>query len=152
MRNIFWPKGIEPRDFRVHSYNSIFINTPKQKVWEVLIDASEWPKWYPNSKDVKIKNDSVLKMLTEFVWKTFGLTVRSQVIEYKEFESIGWSARELGGVGYHGWRLIEQDAGTLIVTEEVQRGWGVSLLTPLVKHGLQKQHQIWLQRLKGKCE
>jgi hypothetical protein len=25
-----------------------------------------------------------------------------EVIEYKEFESIGWSARELGGVGYHG--------------------------------------------------
>jgi uncharacterized protein YndB with AHSA1/START domain len=78
MQNIFWPKGIEPRDFRVHSYNSIFINAPKQKVWEVLINASEWPKWYPNSKDVKIKNDSVLKMLTEFVWQTFGLTVRSK--------------------------------------------------------------------------
>lgn len=152
MQNILWPTQIDPTHFRVHSYNSIFIDATAQKIWRVLTDAHNWPKWYPNSKNVFIKNSDILKEGSEFVWKTFGLKVRSKVIEYKEFESVGWTAYELGGFGYHGWRLIEQSGGTLVVTEEVQRGWGVSLLAPLIKHGLQKQHQIWLERLKGECE
>lgn len=152
MQNIYWPKEIDPSAFRVRSYNSIFINAPKEKVWAILIDAKNWPRWYPNSKNVLIQNSDKLKQGSEFVWQTFGLTVRSKVIEYQEFESIGWNAKELGGQGYHGWRLIEQGGGTLVVTEEVQRGWGVSLLAPLIKHGLQKQHQIWLERLKKRSE
>ncbi len=152
MQNIYWPKDIEPSDFRVHSHNSIFINAPKEKIWQILIDAKNWPKWYPNSKNVSVQNSDKLKAGTEFVWQTFGLTARSKVIEYQEFESIGWNAKELGGQGYHGWRFIEQDGGTFVVTEEVQRGWGVSLLAPLIKRGLQKQHQIWLERLKNVVE
>lgn len=152
MQNIFWPEQINPGKYRVHSYNSIFINTPKEKVWCVLTDALSWPDWYPNSKYVKLQSDDFLESGTKFEWKTFGLKVYSEVIEYREFESLGWTARELGGEGYHGWRIIEQSGGTLVITEEVQRGWGVSLLAPLIKHGLQNQHQIWLEKLKGKCE
>lgn len=152
MQTIFWPNQIDPTKFRVRSYNSIFISAPKQKIWQVLSDASKWPEWYPNSKDVILKSGDILKEGSEFVWKTFGLNVRSKVVEYREFESLGWTAHELGGFGYHGWRLIEQDGDTLVITEEVQRGWGVSLLAPLIKRGLQEQHQIWLERLKTMCE
>lgn len=152
MQSIVWPTSIDCSRYTVHSYNCLFINATKEKIWQSLIDAKKWPEWYPNSKNIRIQDSQILKAGSEFVWKTFGLTVHSKVIEYKEFESIGWTAYELGGEGYHGWRLIEQDGGTLVVTEEVQRGWGAVLLAPLIKRGLQKQHQIWLEGLKIKVE
>lgn len=144
--HILWPDHIKPEEYRVRSYNSLFIAAPAEKIWNVLIDATQWPTWYSNSKNVRIvSGEQTLAAGSRFVWKTFGLTVKSTVIDWVPFERIGWDAHELGGVGYHGWRIIPVAGGCVVVTEEVQRGWGVFLTAPFVKRGLQTQHQRWLE-------
>jgi hypothetical protein len=47
-----------------------------------------WPSWYPNSSNVRIKNQTQpdLRLGTEFRWKTFGVTIDFTVLEFVRHE------------------------------------------------------------------
>ena len=73
---------------------------------------------------------------------------RSQVLIFEPFEHLGWDAQEmLGWHGFHGWRFIPHNSGTLIITQEIQKGVGDFLVAPVVKKTLEKGHQMWLENL-----
>jgi hypothetical protein len=55
-----------------------------------IVDATKWPQWYPNSKDVRIDGGDVLKEGTVFHWSTFGLPLESKVNEFVPYTRIGW--------------------------------------------------------------
>ncbi len=141
--NIFWPEGMNPKDYPVRSYNSLFVTSPPEIVWKKLVLAGNWPTWYFNCQDIKIDGD-FLSPGKEFKWQTFFINVKSKVVEWKENESLGWTAKEFLASGYHGFRLIPQNGGTLVITEEVQRGLFPSLFPKLIKSMLEKEHQNWL--------
>ncbi len=149
MEGIKWPEGLGPENCRILSHNEIWTPLSAQVLWAKLIRAQKWPEWYPNSRDVQMKDgSSELKMGSEFTWTTFGLEVRSKVLIYEPFENLGWNAHEiLGWHGFHGWRFLPQDSGTLVITQEIQTGPGDFLLASLVKKTLEKGHQVWLEQL-----
>lgn len=149
MEGIKWPEGLGTENCRILSHNQIWTPLSPQILWDKLVRAPLWPGWYPNSREVKIQDgSSELKMGSEFTWKTFGLKVRSKVLIYEPFENLGWDAQEIfGWRGFHGWRFIPKDSGTLVITQEVQKGVGDFLLAPLVKKTLEKGHQVWLEQL-----
>lgn len=150
---ILWPEGIDPSGFPVHSYNKLFIPAPAEKIWPHLVAAPQWPEWYDNCKWMKILDGgNTLRENTRFIWKTFGMKISSQVKIFRPFEHLGWDARGFASHGFHGWRLIPQDGGTLVVTEEVQGGFGPHLIGHLVLKGLQTQHQKWLEGLAQKTQ
>ncbi|MDN3937442.1 hypothetical protein QWJ39_14120 [Arthrobacter sp. YD4] len=61
---------------------------------------------------------------------------------------LGWEGAGRGSTGYHRWDLQRtDDGGTLIVTEEVQGGVLATLLGPVVRRSIEKQHQHWLEAL-----
>lgn len=150
---ISWPEGLDPATFPIRSYNELLVPAEPEAIWHSLVDATRWPAWYENAHDVQIVSGGpLLAAGTEFVWKTFGVTVRSRVLIYQPFEHIGWDAREmLGWKGFHGWRIIRTPNGCRVITEEVQGGIGAGAIKSPVVRNLQREHQRWLEGLAGQA-
>jgi hypothetical protein len=89
--DIHWPKGFMPADADLFSHNELFINASCQRVWRHIVEATRWPEWYPNSKDVRILGDggTVLNQGTTFRWTTFGLPLESRINEFVPYSRIG---------------------------------------------------------------
>jgi hypothetical protein len=90
--DIHWPKGFDPAEVDLFSHNDLVIDAPCERVWQHIIEATKWPEWYPNSKDVRIVDNggSVLTDGTVFRWTTFGLPLESKINEFIPFSRIGW--------------------------------------------------------------
>src|SRR6195256_3615117 len=91
-RDIHWPPQFDPLKAELFSHNELFINASCERVWQHIIEASKWPQWYPNSKDVRIVSNasSVLKDGIAFRWTTFGLPLESKIHEFVPYTRIGW--------------------------------------------------------------
>src|ERR1700733_2577171 len=77
--DIHWPAGFEPENADLFAHNDLIINASCERVWTHIIQASRWPTWYPNSKNVEIQGgDSLLRDGTVFRWTTFGLAIESK--------------------------------------------------------------------------
>jgi hypothetical protein len=49
-----WPQDLTPSIGDSFVHNEIWINTSACVIWQNLIDAKDWPKWYSNAADVQI--------------------------------------------------------------------------------------------------
>jgi hypothetical protein len=90
------------------SHNELLINAPCERVWRHIVEATKWPRWYPNSSSVEILGDGpILKDNTVFRWTTFGLPLESRVNEFVPFSRIGWFGYAPGTAPtfYHTWYL-----------------------------------------------
>jgi Polyketide cyclase / dehydrase and lipid transport len=146
---IVWPDGLNPDEYPIRSYNELFVPASPEAIWRQLLDATRWPDWYKNAHNVRITGtERVLGPTTEFVWKTFGVTVQSRVLVFEPFLNIGWDAREMAGWnGFHGWKILPRDGGCLVITEEVQRGLLAGTVKGRIEKGLLREHQRWLEGL-----
>ena len=89
-KDIHWPEGFNPPQADLFSHNALLINASCERIWGQIVDATKWPQWYPNSKDVRIDGGDVLKEGTVFHWSTFGLPLESKVNEFVPYTRIGW--------------------------------------------------------------
>jgi hypothetical protein len=87
-------------------------------------------------------------MGTKFRWKTFSLTIESTLLEFVPFERLAWDAHASGFQGYPAWLIRKTRAGCNVLTEETQRGLFPRLQKTLVPHRMERQHQLWLERLR----
>lgn len=144
-----WPAAFDPATARVYAYNELRTGLTPEQLWPALVQATQWPAWYRNAKDVVIDGGGAeLGATSRFSWTTFGLRVASTVREFEPFSRLAWEGAGRGSTGYHRWDLQRtDDGGTLIVTEEVQGGILATLLGPVVKRSIEKQHQHWLEAL-----
>lgn len=144
-----WPPPHEPSTVPVYAYNEIRTRLAPEQLWPVLIDATAWPRWYPNARDVAIQGGTdSLAGGSSFTWTTFGLRVTSTVQEFVPPRRLAWEGKARGSIGYHRWDIRPTaDGGSLIVTEEVQNGFLARVLSPLVRRGIERQHQRWLEAL-----
>ena len=89
-KDIHWPEGFNPSQADLFSHNALLINASCERIWGHIVDATKWPQWYPNSKDVRIDGGDVLKEGDVFHWSTFGLPLESKVNEFVPYTRIGW--------------------------------------------------------------
>lgn len=143
-----WPPGTEPAGAAVFAHNVRVIGADAADLWRLLVAAEDWPRWYWNARQVEVLGGTdVLGPQTAFRWRTFGVVVHSQVVEYVPPVRLGWTWWATGLYGYHGWRLDEHPGGTRVVTEETQRGpRAVRLAIPL-RLALPAGHWLWLAGL-----
>ena len=146
---IIWPAKYHPNHTSVHVTNSLSVTLNPEVLWAWLIRAQLWPTWYPNSSHVVFLNASGpnLEKGTIFRWKTFGVTIESEVQEFEPCERIAWNARGTGVDAYHAW-LLEP---TRILTEETQNGFLAKLGALVMPNRMHKYHQIWLENLRDKA-
>lgn len=146
---IQWPAGYSPRDSGVHVVNELAIAAPPQIVWAWLVRADLWPAWYSNSSGVQYLNPADRQLFSgcRFRWKTFGVSLVSEVKEFVEGRAIGWDARCWGVSAYHVWLLLPTDTGCLVRTEETQNGLIARLADLLMPDRMHRYHQLWLLSL-----
>ncbi len=150
-----WPAEFNPQKNPVFAHNEIFVcSSSPRKIFEILIRAEDWPKFYDNSADVQIQASEGatsilgLKLGSKFQWKTFSMRQTSEVTLYEQDRALGWTAESLGTHAYHRWLLVPEGGGTRVITEECQNGLVAWLDRSLMNPSLHATHQLWLDRLK----
>jgi hypothetical protein len=156
--DIHWPTRFDPTKADLFSHNELVINAPCERVWQHIIDATKWPQWYPNSKDVRIIGDgAVLAADTVFRWNTFGLSIESKINEFEPYTGIGWYGYAPGTAPsfYHTWLLTPTGDTCRVVTDEVGMGKDAAHLRETDESLMHRGHDLWLATLKwiseGEC-
>ena len=150
---IQWPPGLEPHNVDVFIHNEGWIDASPDIVWANLIDASQWPSWYSNSADLRIEGGQPqLGMGVSFNWKTFGFPIRSTVVAFDPGREIGWSVDNPVFMVHHGWVLVPERGGTLVITEETQKGAGAIKFNLEQPNAMYDGHESWLSALKARSE
>jgi hypothetical protein len=117
------------------------------------VRAPLWPSWYPNAKDVVVEGGAAELILgVVFTWRTFGVAIRSTVLEFEPCERIAWNAFGIGVDAYHAWEITPSAAGAHVLTEETQYGWVARLGSAVFPNRMWKFHQIWLEQLSAKAQ
>ncbi len=151
---IHWPARYEPRDASFFVHNAIDIDAPPEVVWELLLRAEEWPRWYEGAADVKVldANAGVLSAQASFSWSTMGLDFTSTITELVPNERLSWESRKSTIQGYHAWLITPTPTGCRVVTEESQHGLLTTMQKIFVPQKLHRLHDRWLAEMKRLAE
>ena len=152
---IQWPERYLPERCAVFAHNEIVISAPAAAIWSILVRAAEWPTWYPNAHDVHFVSHAGpdLRDRSRIRWNIFGMRITSKVLEFEPERRIAWNAHGIGVDAYHVWLLTERSDGkTQVVTEETQNGWLAALSQRLMPDWIERQHQVWLERLSRRAQ
>jgi hypothetical protein len=153
--DIHWPAGFEPQKADLFAHNDLIINASCERVWIHIIEASRWPTWYPNSKDVEVQGgDTVLRDGTVFRWTTFGLVIESKVHEYVLNQRLGWYGYAPGAEPsfYHSWYLEPEGTMCHVVMDEAGVGKDAAGLRKSDETLMHRGHDLWLATLKWVSE
>jgi uncharacterized protein YndB with AHSA1/START domain len=146
---IEWPERYDPARAPVHVRNELESSATPEAVWAWLVRASLWPSWYPNSKNVRIDGGSSTDLVkgSSFTWRTFGVAIRSTVLEFEPPQRIAWNGFGIGVDVYHAWLITSTTTGSHLLTEESQYGWAARLSSRLFPTRMSRFHQLWIERL-----
>lgn len=137
----------------INVYNELTMDAAPERIWGILIRAQDWPKWYPNSHNVRVSGGGPdLYLGARFSWITFGVCLRSVVEEFTPYERIAWTARFVGVDAYHAWQIEPVGRRTRVITEESQYGWLARAANYLLPSRMHDYHQVWLERLAREAE
>jgi hypothetical protein len=153
--DIHWPDGFDPATADLFSHNQLVIDATCESVWPHIVEATKWPEWYPNSKEVHIlSGPPALNIGSVFGWTTFGLPLESRVNEFVPYSRIGWFGYAPGAAPsfYHTWYLVPQGASCLVVTDEVGKGPDATHLRQSDEGLMHRGHDLWLATLKWVSE
>jgi hypothetical protein len=154
--DIHWPSGFSPSEATLFAHNEVFIKASCTTVWRHLVDAQNWPNWYPNAQDVKIANNrsGALQQDSIFEWSTFSLPITSIVHEFVPNSRLAWFGKSKGldAVFYHTWYLVPTPDGCQMITEEVVQGPGAVAFRDKDPSALHRGHEVWLNGLKQASE
>jgi hypothetical protein len=144
-----WPAGFDPQSAPVVTHNELRTAVAPEALWPILVRVTDWPSWYVRSADVRPENNETdLAPGSMFRWKTMGVTLRTEVVEFVPFSSLAWIATGSVSRAYHRWDFdIEPGGGCLITTDEVETGIAPRLLATRLKRDLLVAHQEWLEAL-----
>ncbi len=151
---INWPAEYEPSRSKFYVHNEIDINAPRQVVWDILMQAEQWPDWYEGASGVKIlgSGTGLLQASSCFQWKTMGLDFVSAIREFVPNERLSWESEKRSIRGYHAWLIIPTATGCRVVTDESQNGWLTFFEKLFQRNKLRRLHDVWLTELKKKAE
>ena len=133
----------------VKARGEIIISAPIEKVWKVLINLPEWPRFDPSFSNVTLESNVSVGARASFKLKGFPIRGVFAVVDVN---------RELTWVGKSLWtkaidrHVIERapDGSTLLFLEESFAGLFAPLMISSLR--LREQHEIWLWGIKSAIE
>lgn len=151
---INWPNDYQPSDADFYIHNHIQINAKPEVVWRYLVEAEEWPKWYEGMHNVEITNSvsDELQGNTIFRFSTMGQDFEGTIREYTPNSRLAWETKNKDLGAYHAWAIVPNEAGCLLITDEVQKGKLARLQKVFLPNKLRKLHDKWLLGFKEKSE
>ncbi|MGE7993453.1 SRPBCC family protein [Pseudomonas sp. NPDC089554] len=154
-KNIHWPDGFSPKEADLFAHNEINVDASCAVVWEHIVAAQDWQRWYPNASLVKLPaGASKLESSSVFQWRTFGFDIESKIVEFEPRKRMGWFGYVPGKAPnfYHTWYLVPEGSGCRVVTEEVGKGADAQKFREMDESTLHRGHALWLEDLKWVSE
>ena len=151
---IDWPERYNPARTPIHVRNELASPAAPELIWAWLVRVTLWPSWYPNSRNVRIDGGycTDLSKGCAFTWHTFGVDIRSTVLEFEPPHRVAWNAFGIGVDAYHAWLITPTSTGSHVLTEETQYGWADRLSSWLFPTRMSRFHQLWLERLSASAQ
>ncbi|GAA4405163.1 hypothetical protein GCM10023187_23310 [Nibrella viscosa] len=135
----------------VQTRDTVQINAPVDVVWRALSDVAGWPERYDFIRETQPPTD--LRANELFRWRTTKLRLTSTILTVTPRQTLGWQGRRYGVTVRHYWHFQPTpEGGTLVVSEESQRGLLVSLLKQRFRRSLREGSRKWLHQLKAYSE
>lgn len=134
----------------VKTVQTIIINAPPEKVYQLMCNVNQWGRWYSDVQEPSLSG--AFQKGNSFDWKTGGLTIHSTIHTAVPYQKIGWSGRALGAFAIHNWTFTPLQNHTEVKIEESMEGWLVQLMPQKFQHGLEQSLQLWLTHLKTEAE
>ena len=143
-----WLPGYEPSQAVLRARNSLVIAAPLSVVWDQLIAATSWPKWFRLCQDVALPDGKVfLGAGMRFRWTMQGIRFDSAIYEFEPGRRLSWRSSNRLITTCHIWAFEQQNGGTNVVTVETQRGLLPTVLGFIVKPKLNNGQVVWLGSL-----
>jgi uncharacterized protein YndB with AHSA1/START domain len=151
---IHWPENYLPEQATFFVHNEIEIITPPQVVWDILVQAEAWPKWYVGALNVTVLHPAGSRLAADgvFAWNTMDLDFESRIKEFAPPFRLSWESRKYSIKGYHAWLIIPTDKGCHVITDESQNGLLALAQKIFLPNKLRKLHDVWLGELKKQAE
>ncbi len=151
---INWPAAYAPAEATFFVHNEIEIQAPPAVVWEILIQANQWPDWYVGATHVSVIGaaDGRLAAGSRLAWNTMGLRFESEIKEFAPPFRLSWESRKTAIRGYHAWLIIATPQGCRVITDESQHGFLAVMQGIFIPKKLHRLHDIWLAELKKRAE
>ena len=136
-------------DAAVKAASEIIIRASPEKVWSLLTDIDNWPKWQSAISAAKISGP--LESGTTFVWTTGGTKIKSRIALAHPARQLAWTGTAYRARAIHVWNLQPlPDGGTLVKTTESMDGFMLKVFYS--SKDLAKSQKLWLDALKHKAE
>ena len=144
-----WLPGFDPQSAPVFTHNELRTTLDAQTLWPVLVRVKDWPSWYPHAANIRTPGaEPDLRLGSVFRWKTMGVNLRTEVVEFEPFTALAWIATGPVSRAFHRWDFAPAaEGGCLVSTEEVETGIAPRLLARRLKRDLSRAHQVWLEQL-----
>jgi hypothetical protein len=151
---IRWPATFEPSTEDAFAGAEIEIVRPAPVIWSQLVDAVKWPSWYPLVDGVSIGSmePGPLHAGTVFRFRSLGVRVRAEVVEYAPVGAFGWTYSGGGLHGYQAWLIRPTGDGCTVVAENVEKGHLAAANRARLSDVMRDAQVLWLERLKARCE
>lgn len=148
-----WPAGLNPDEVPVYTHNELVTTVPVSSLWTVLLNAVDWPTWYSHAANVRTADgEPVLHLGSVIEWRTMGVNVTCEVVEFEPQRSLAWTARGMVSRGFHRFDFLAEPGGqTRITTEETETGLGPRLLGKRLRADLEAAHALWLEALENRA-
>ena len=132
----------------VKASSEITINATPERVWALLSDVNNWPRWQSDITRAEIRG--VLQPGTEFTW-TSGTEIRSRIALVRAPEALAWTGRAYNAKAIHVWKLEPVLNGqTRVQTNESMEGFMLTVFYSSKK--LKSSQERWLSSLKAAAE
>lgn len=127
--------------------DSVVIYAPVEKVYSLVYNVKQWPKWFAGVTEVNISGEPA-EGLT-FDWKADGYKIKSTIHTVRSNSEIGWTGKIWWIKAVHNWWFERlPDGNTRVTVSESFSGFGASMMKGTLSKTLKKD----LQALKDKSE
>ena len=139
---------IQP-DAPVKASSVIVVDASPGRVWNILVDAKEWPRWLHGVSHVAV--GGALRNGVAFEWNAGGTTIRSRVVLFVPDKTVAWTGRASLAKAVHVLTLSALDAGhTRVESRESMDGPLLSWF--YASSDLQSSEDQMLKNLKAAAE
>ena len=135
---------------------TISIDAPQERVWEILMNFSEYPKWNPFIVSIRGMQEIGARLSVEMRIDHKKMTFKPKVITLDKPAAFEW----IGAFGFKGLfsgkHMFYLEKGennkTLLRQAEEFRGWLVPFLWPRIKDGTKNGFEAMNEALKQRAE
>ncbi|MBD8871956.1 SRPBCC family protein [Rhodanobacter sp. DHB23] len=142
-------RGEIQQDAPVKASSGIVIDAPPGRVWNILVDAANWPRWLQGVSHVTV--GGALGNGIPFEWNAGGTTIRSRVVLFVPDRTVAWTGKASLARAVHVLRLSAPDPGHTRV-ESMESMDGPLLSWFYSSSDLQASEDQMLKNLKAAAE